>query len=61
MDMDPLFQEIKKVCENCQKEFVITPQEQEMALEKGGKIERRYCRDCLKKWRKSEIQLEGDK
>jgi len=55
--MTPLFQEIKKICGNCQKEFVITAEEQEMALEKGGKVERLYCRECLKKWRKGEVVL----
>lgn len=53
--MELLFQNIKKVCEHCQKEFIITAEEQDMALRKGGKVDRRFCRDCLKRWRNGEI------
>ncbi len=58
--MKEIFQDINKICNNCQKKFIITAQEQDMALNKGGKIFRSYCRECLKKWRRGEIKLENN-
>jgi len=52
-------QDIKKVCEYCRKEFVISQASQEEALKRGGKIDRKYCNECLLRWRKGEIDLES--
>lgn len=48
-----------KICPYCKKEFIITAEERKTALSKGGKIKRKYCRSCLKRWRKGEIVLEN--
>lgn len=56
MDID-LQDEIKK-CGHCEEEFITTANEQKEALSKGIEIKRDYCHDCLKKWRKGEINLE---
>lgn len=54
-------QDIKKICENCDKEFVISKESQEEALGKGGKIDRKYCNECLLRWQKGEIKLKPSK
>lgn len=56
-----MMQEIKKICENCGKKFIISQESQEEALEKGGKIDRKYCNECLLRWRKGEIKLKSSK
>jgi Pyruvate/2-oxoacid:ferredoxin oxidoreductase delta subunit len=56
-----MIQDIKKICEYCDKEFVISQESQKEALKKGGKIDRKYCNGCLLRWRKGEIKLESSK
>ena len=48
-----------KICKYCKKSFEETDEEKLTALSKGGGLDRDYCRDCLKKWRKGEIKLSG--
>ena len=38
-----------------------TKEEKLAALNKGGRLDREYCRDCLKKWRRGEIVLNQKK
>ena len=45
------------ICKNCRKKIEITDEEQLVALSKGGRLKREYCRECLKKWRRGEIKL----
>lgn len=48
---------IRKICLNCKKEFIISSEEQKEALARGGELTRDYCLDCLKKWKEGEIDL----
>lgn len=50
-------QDIKKNCGYCEKEFIISVESQKEALQKGGKIDRKYCNECLLRWRRGEIKL----
>ncbi len=50
--------DITKICPACKKEFAITAKEQKFAISKGGIFHRRYCRECLGRWRRGEIFLE---
>jgi len=52
---------ITERCFNCGKNFIITAEEQKAALQKGGLIKRKYCRECLLKWREGKIKLNKNK